>query len=77
MLLYLSGHSRPDIALAVSQCARFTHCVKRSHELALERIGRYLLATADKGLILWTNLNEMKINCYMDADFAGLWGYED
>ena len=45
MLLYLSGHSRPDIAYSVSQVARFTFAPKRSHKVALKKIGRYLLAT--------------------------------
>ena len=52
MLLYLSGHSRPDIAFAVHQCARYTFRPTRKHELALIRIGRYLKGTMDKGLIL-------------------------
>ena len=34
-LNYLQGHSRPDITMAVSQCACFIHSPKRSHELAL------------------------------------------
>lgn len=51
MLLYLSGHSRPDIAFAVHQCARYTFNPTRRHELALIRIGRYLKGTKDKGLI--------------------------
>jgi hypothetical protein len=78
MLLYLSGHTRPDIAYAVSQCARYTHSPKRSHERALERIGLYLKATADKGMILNpTSDDSMKVDCYVDADFASLWGVED
>ena len=31
MLLYLCGHSRPDIAFAVHQCARYNFEPKRSH----------------------------------------------
>ena len=76
MLLYLSGHSRPDIAYSVSQVARFTFAPKRSHEVALKKIGRYLLATRDKGLIL-TPTKSLDVDAYPDADFAGLYGYED
>jgi hypothetical protein len=50
MLLYL-GHSRPDIAFATHQCARYTFAPKQSHEDALKCIGRYLKGTLDKGLI--------------------------
>ena len=42
MLLYLSGHSRPDIAFAVHQYARYTFKPTRRHELVLIWIGRYL-----------------------------------
>jgi hypothetical protein len=50
-LNYLQGHSRPDITLATSQVPRFVHKPKRSHELALIRLGRYLKGTAAKGII--------------------------
>jgi hypothetical protein len=76
MLQYLHTHTRPDLTLAVSQCSRFIHCTKRSHELALIRIGQYLKLTRDKGLILRPT-DEMGIDCYVDADFAGLWNVED
>jgi hypothetical protein len=75
MLLYL-GHSRPDIAFATHQCARFTHSPKQTHENALIRIGRYLKGTMNKGLIL-TPSDSLKIDCYPDADFAGLWNRDD
>ena len=75
MLLYLTGHSRPDIAFAVHQCARYTFEPKRSHVAALKRIGRYLKGTIDQGLILDPN-DELRLDCYPDADFAGLWGHE-
>ncbi|KAL7549783.1 hypothetical protein ACHAWF_013048 [Thalassiosira exigua] len=76
MLLYLTGHSRPDCAFAVHQCARYTFEPKHSHIAALKRIGRYLKGTADKGLIMDPSPG-LGIDCYPDADFAGLWGYED
>jgi hypothetical protein len=76
MLQYLQAHSRPDISFAVSQCARYVHQTRRSHEIAIERIGQYLKATQDEGLILRPS-GRLDIDCYVDADFAGLWPYED
>ena len=76
MLLYLSGNSRPDIAFAVNQAARFTHDPKDSHAVAVKRIVRYLIHTKDKGLIFKPSL-DWKVDCYVDADFCGLWGSED
>ncbi len=74
-LLYL-GHSRPDITFATHQCARYTFAPKQSQENALKRIGRYSKGTLDKGLIL-TPSDDLKIDCYPDADFAGLWNRDD
>jgi hypothetical protein len=76
MLLYLSGHSRPDIAFAVHQCARYTFSPTRRHELALIRIGRYLKGTLDKGLVMSPSSTPC-VDCYPDADFAGLYGHEE
>ncbi|KAL7554492.1 hypothetical protein ACHAWF_017943, partial [Thalassiosira exigua] len=39
MLLYITGQSRPDCAFAVHQCARYTFEPKRSHVVALKRLG--------------------------------------
>jgi hypothetical protein len=77
MLIYLAGHSRPDIAFAVSQVCRFTHTPRRSHEEALERIGRYLKGTLDKGLILKPSPTSIDVDAYVDTDFAGLALKED
>ena len=76
MLLYLSSNTRPDIQFAVHQVARFTHNPKRSHGQALKRIIRYLIHSPDEGIRFTPNLSE-GLNCYVDADFAGLWGHED
>jgi hypothetical protein len=75
MLLYL-GHSRPDISFATHQCARYTHSPRKVHETALVRIGRYLKGSFNKGLILNPS-KAMKLDCYPDADFAGLWTRDD
>jgi hypothetical protein len=73
MLTYLSMSSRPDIAFAVHQCARFSTCPMRIHEIAVRRICRYLQATSDKGYILQPSANSRNLDCYVDADFAGMW----
>lgn len=76
MLQYLQNHSRPDITYAVSQCARFVHSPRRSHETALEQLGQYLKGTVEEGLVL-TPTGKLSIDCFVDADFAGLWPHED
>ena len=76
MLLYVSSNTQPDIQFAVHQCARFTHNPKKSHGEAVKRICQYLLGTKEWGILFTPNLAE-GLNCYVDADFAGLWGYED
>ncbi len=71
MLLYL-GHSWPDISFATHQCAQYTHSAKQTHEDVLKLIGWYLKGTIRNGLILNPS-DTFKIDCYPDADFAGLW----
>jgi hypothetical protein len=51
MLLYLSGHTCPDIAYAVNCAAQYMFCSKKSHEEALKQIDRYLKATRNHGSI--------------------------
>ena len=43
MLDYLQGTTRPDIAMATHQCARFNNDPHLSHERAVKRIGKYLV----------------------------------
>ena len=75
MLMYLANNSRPDIAFAVHQCARFTHCPRNSHAIAIKRILRYLKGTNTQGMSFCPN-NDYQVDCYVDADFAGLYGSE-
>ena len=77
MLLYLSGHSRPDIAYAVNCAARYMFSPRAIHEKAVKRIGRYLKATRSRGLVLNPSSNPLEIDAYPDADFAGMWGHEN
>ena len=47
-LAYISRNTRPDIEMAVHQCAKYQINPKLSHEKAVKRIVRYLLATKEK-----------------------------
>jgi hypothetical protein len=49
-LNYLANNTRPDISMAVHQCARFCTAPRALHELAVKRIARYLLYTRTQGL---------------------------
>ena len=76
MMLYLAGHTCPDIKYAVHQCSRYSHNPRAIHEVALKQVGRYLIGTKEKGIIF--NIDEsLKIECFVDSDFAGLWAFED
>ena len=74
--MFLANNSRPDIAFAVHQCARFTHCPKESHAAGVKRIIRYLKGTREEGMYLEPS-PLLTVDCYVDADFAGLWKSED
>ena len=74
-LNYLERSSRPDIACAVHQCARFVSDPRVEHGQAVKWLGRYLKTTADKGLILRPKGDSFEV--YVDADFAGNWNPED
>ena len=76
MLMYLSNQTRPDITFAVNQVARFTHAPREIHAKAVKRIVRYLAGTQDQGLIFTSNLS-IGLEMFCDADFAGLWKFED
>jgi hypothetical protein len=77
MLLYLSGHTRPDITFAVNCCACHMFFPKHSHELALKRIGCYLKQTPNQGMFMNPSSDVCKIDAYPDANFAGMYGHEE
>ena len=69
-LLYLSTGTRPDIAFAVSNVAKFSSNPGTKHWKAVKRILRYLKGTAGLGLLyLATNTDEL--HGYSDSDWAG------
>jgi len=73
MLNYLASSTHPDIAFATHQCACYCTHPKRLHELAVCCIARYLKGTSNKGYILCPTKSSLNLDCYVDADFAGLW----
>jgi hypothetical protein len=70
-LNYLEKSTRPDISYAVHQVARFASCPKYEHGLAMKQIGRYLLATKDKGIEVMPT--QESLEDYADAEYAGNW----
>jgi Reverse transcriptase (RNA-dependent DNA polymerase) len=63
-LNFLEKSTRPDIAYAVHQCARF--CLE-----PVKRIGKYLADNGDMGMILNPKMHSFE--CYVDADLVGNW----
>lgn len=69
-LLYLSTRTRPDIAYAVGNTARFSSNPTQSHWTAIKRTMRYLNGTRNLGLTYKHNKNSELLG-YSDADWAG------
>ena len=76
MLNYLTSTSRPELAMATHQAARFCLDPRLSHERAVHRVGKYLLGTRDKGVIFKPD-HTKGLECFVDADFAGGWHKAD
>ena len=70
-LNYLERSTRPDLAFAVHQCARFCANPKQSHAKALKRIGRYLYATKTQGYNIIPSGEDFEV--WVDASFGGEW----
>ncbi|KAL7575276.1 hypothetical protein ACA910_001801 [Epithemia clementina (nom. ined.)] len=68
-LNFLEKSTRPDIAYAVHQCARFCADPKKSHADAVRRIGKYLKGTRSKGIVLRPDKTK-SFECWVDADFC-------
>jgi hypothetical protein len=75
-LNFLEKSTRPEIAYAVHQCARFSANPRQSHANAIKYLCRYLMATRDKGLILRPNTSK-SFEVHVDCNFAGNWVKED
>ena len=76
MMFYMESRNRPDISFAVHKCDRLTHNTKASHETAAKRICWYLQGTKENGIV-FNPSKKLVVDCYVDADFAGLWGHNN
>eukprot|EP00957_Ditylum_brightwellii_P082245 6253749-Ditylum_brightwellii.AAC.1 len=84
MLIYLAGMTHPDISMPVHQCVWYSHNPWRYHEKVVKHIVHYLISTKDTrpgktdfcGMII-DLMDDLTLDCYCDASFAGLWGQED
>ena len=72
MLRYLANSVRPEIHMVVHQTARYSMKPMPSHELAIMRIGQYLVDNHDFSVI-YTIDKTKGLEFYFDANFAGGW----
>jgi hypothetical protein len=75
MMTYLTGSIQLDIAMAIHQCSRFSFSPMRLHELAVMRIGQYLLLKKERGMFYRPD-SARGLEVFVDADFAGGWDPE-
>lgn len=68
-LIYLVTGTRPDIAVAVGEVAKFSNNPGKQHWMAVKRILRYLKETVNVGINC--NPDSTELVGYSDADWAG------
>ena len=69
-LLYLAIATRPDIAFAVSNAAKFSAQPAKQHWTAVKRILRYLRGTVNLGSVFAPHVSGGIVG-YSDADWGG------
>jgi len=74
MLLFLGTFLLQCTSVLVSH---ITQNPKAPHEKAIISICCYLNVIQEEGLLIYKPSLEMTVDCYVDADFAGLYGFED
>lgn len=62
--------TRPDIAFAISSCARFNHCYTQTHCTALKKVLCYLKSTKEYGISFSPSDNVHLLQAYCDADYG-------
>ena len=69
-LMYIATCTRPDIALAVGEVAKFFERYNKSHWTAAKRILKYVKTTQELGII-FSGTSKGEIIGYADANWAG------
>ena len=69
-LLFLATRSRPDIAFAVNNVARFCSKPNKQHWIAVKRVFRYLRGTTHLGLLYTNKVESSALIGYSDADWG-------
>eukprot|EP00957_Ditylum_brightwellii_P208357 15356993-Ditylum_brightwellii.AAC.1 len=70
--------------MAAHQCVRYTHNPCHIHEAIIKRTVHYLIGTKDtrggqngyRGMVI-NPTDDLTLDCFVGANFAGLWGHED
>lgn len=70
-LLYISAATRPDINFSVNYLSRYQNCYSETHYKYALRILKYLNSTKNLKLMYKKDETREKIECYVDADWAG------
>lgn len=70
-ILFLSVVSRPDIAYAVSIVSQYLESPKKPHWNAVKRILKYIKGTLSYGILFKSNIKNLNLEAFSDADFAG------
>jgi hypothetical protein len=76
-LMYLAHNTRSDIAFATDQCARFSNDPWEPHGKAVFHIALYRNGTRNLGTFITPDINNLTLDCFADADFAGGFKVED
>ncbi len=78
MLMYLASNAHPEIQFSVHQCARFCHAPHHTLSPTVKRVTHYLKGVLDQeGGLHFESIKSLILYSYVDADYAGLWTYED
>ena len=76
-MMYLVEKKPTDITYEVNFCAHYMFCSWYYQWLALKRIGIYLKVTSNKYFIINPSKELCRIDCYTDAEFLGMYGYDN